>query len=251
MAPDPRTSIFEFHDGTKTSGAFRLARAAFKKHFSEEVHKLMTRVENICSLTNTVALPKPRVPGGSLIDAIVSRESYRDWNGGSISLEQLHSFLYYSIGYRDEARNLRFNPSSGGLGSVKVHVICLRVDNLEQGIYTYLPREKRLLIVCLGNFQNWVERNVTFQRKFRLASVLFILESDVSVVCSKYGTKGYRLAAVDIGIVCQLMYSIGTSLGLGVCATAGFIDYELEEALKLDNKKSVPALIFGCGPRPI
>ena len=111
--------------------------------------------------------------------------------------------------------------------------------------------ERKALVELLekGDFQQWIERYVTFQNKFRHASALFILESEVDVVCQKYGAKGYRLAAMDVGIVCQLLYMIGTSLGLGVCATAGFFESEVESALMLGKHSSISALIFGCGPK--
>ena len=52
---------------------------------------------------------------------------------------------------------------------------------------------------------------------------------------SKYGIRGYRLGLLDAGHVSQNINLVAGALGLAVCPSAGYIDSELNRALKIDG----------------
>jgi nitroreductase len=64
---------------------------------------------------------------------------------------------------------------------------------------------------------------------------------------TKYGIRGYRFALLDVGHVSQNIYLVGTALGVQVCASAGFIDDTVDQALGLDGLDTASMLVVLVG----
>lgn len=194
----------------------------------------------------SIALTKCECPALPFSEIVAKRQSTRSWAAQTLTFDQLSSVLHYTLGVNPSPPARRFVPSSGGLNTVLAHIVALDVINFRSGLYTYAPNDDCLILVKHGDFRVWSERKLLFQRSFAKAGALLVLESNVGVTCSKYGPKGYRLSAIDTGIVCQQIYLVAASLGLNVCATGGFFEHELRQAFKM-RSSSIPALILAIG----
>jgi SagB-type dehydrogenase family enzyme len=75
-----------------------------------------------------------------------------------------------------------------------------------------------------------------------------VLTAAVGRLAAKYGPRAYRLALLDVGHVSQNIHLVATAIGLNVCATAGFIDDELDGALGLDGIDVATMLTVLVGP---
>jgi SagB-type dehydrogenase family enzyme len=83
---------------------------------------------------------------------------------------------------------------------------------------------------------------------YAAAAAALVLTSAVGRLQSKYGPRGYRLGLLDVGHVAQNCYLAATALGLRACATAGFIDAELDGALGVDGVEVSTMLVILLGP---
>ena len=126
-------------------------------------------------------------------------------------------------------------PNSGNLGSVEIFPIIRAVCDAKPGIYHYDTVQHHLSCLQLGDFHEWLCSNVLFQPEFAQASVFLVLTGAIGRLTSKYGARGYRLALLDVGHVSQNIALMASALGLVSCPTAGLIDDELDQALKLDG----------------
>jgi SagB-type dehydrogenase family enzyme len=190
----------------------------------------------------------------SIKDAIQSRSSGRDFAQRPLPFAELATLLRlangvqatHSLGdqpvfYRRAAAN------SGGLGSVEIYPTALNVEGLPSGIYHFDTVRHELARLHRGDFRDWLREVIFFQLEFSRAAVALIITSAIGRLRAKYGQRGYRFALLDVGHVSENIYLVSTGLGLQVCATAGFIDDELDSALGLDGLNSASILVLLVG----
>ena len=100
----------------------------------------------------TVALPPPALPDGSLATAIAGRTSCRQFRTEAIALAQLGDVLhagYGVLGTIDLWGEFceRPVPSGGGLYPLELYALTQRVDGLPGGAYHYVPLTHALEVV--------------------------------------------------------------------------------------------------------
>ena len=76
---------------------------------------------------------------------------------------------------------------------------------------------------------------LTGQEWVGAASVVLLISAVFGRTQSKYGDRGYRYVFLDAGHMAQNIYMVTTSMNLGCCTIAGFLDHEVDEMLDLDG----------------
>jgi SagB-type dehydrogenase family enzyme len=183
--------------------------------------------------------------------AIEARRSSRTFDRNfAVDLKAISTILYLSCGTRKQIGSLalkRNTPNSGNLGSIEIYVVALSIQDVEPGIYHYDSVDCALTQLNTGNFRLWIREFVCYQSEFSDCSALLILTSNVGRLKAKYGERGYRLGLLDAGHVSQNIQLVCTSIGLAVCATAGFIDDEVNRTLRLDGLRDATVLCLAVG----
>ena len=255
-ADDPFGSLAEeYHVASRNPAAFKHVYRAYETHYQPHVQHLMATAPLHLEDCPRVPLPPARAPVPmSVEEAITRRVSGRRFRQASLAPEELATLLYLAAAVRhvrEEAgtpfyqRNV---PNSGNLGSVEVYPVVLNVTGIEPGIYHFDSVRHDLARLRAGDYGTWLQKWVFLQLEFSEAAAALILTGAVGRLSSKYGLRGYRLALIDVGHVSENLYLTGTGLGLQVCATAGFIDDELDRALGLDGLETAALLVVLVGP---
>jgi SagB-type dehydrogenase family enzyme len=189
-----------------------------------------------------------------LAQAIVRRSSGRDFGPRALTAEQLATLLYLGNGVQPAAEDgAGFKPrgrnaaNAGGLGSVEIFPIVLNVADVTPGVYHFDSVRHDLARLHSGAFGTWLRERVLHQVEFAGAAVALVLTSAFGRLRAKYGERCLRFGFLDAGHVSENIYLVGTGLGLPVCATAGFVDAELDETLGLDGLEVAPVLILLAG----
>lgn len=237
----------EYHFASKNNGTHKFIKNQHLVHYRDDILRLKN-VETIQVSGKNFKLPQPSdVSEISLAKVFFKRKSERDFNDRPISTQNLSDLLYYSNGYKNPTSSKKYVPTSGGLNSVESFVIILSSEEFERGIYHYNPKGHFLTLTQKGNFKVWVEEHVFYQQEYASASVIIVLASAFGKLARKYGHRAYRLSLLDVGHVSQNIYLMSAALNLKACASAGFIDDELNEALQLDgfNMASFLTLMIG------
>lgn len=248
-------SIAEYyHLASRNSQSGKHIFTGHQVHFLPEVRNLVAQSPKNQESATNLQLPfdksRETIP---LERAIKNRKSNRTFTGQEIPLEDFSHLVYHSCAVKKVIDNNIFisykrnYPNSGNLGSVELYPIVLNVENLPSGIYHFNTVKHHLSLIQEGDFRKWLTNNVFYQVEYETASLVLVLTVSFGRLMAKYGIRGYRLGYLDAGHVSQNIYLLGNSLGLGVSASAGFIDEELDNALNIDgiNQASVLTMIVG------
>lgn len=210
--------------------------------------------------TSRVALPAPsEIQQTTLLDALIRRKTCRSFSETAMTLNDVSTLLYLSLGYLRERENdgddgvalgldaRRSSPSGGGLNACEGFLLVQNVDGLEPGIYAYDPTEHVLTRVnplpdtALGQLlggQHFINN---------LPLGLFITARFDRLWWKYQHSRAYRMAFVEAGHLSQTFQLVATALGLNTWLTGAFTDDQVETLLKLEGSAEQPLFFVGCG----
>ncbi|VVN85168.1 SagB family peptide dehydrogenase [Pseudomonas fluorescens] len=256
-----------FHIGTKNIPCEHIPQNTheWSKHYLDHCTEVLTtpapdpRLAE-CLASELLMLPKPScLPEGSLAKALIDRKTCRAFTGETVSLEELGTLLYLSLGYLHERENdvdetiveglgaRRSSPSGGGLNACEGFLLVQNVNRLKPGVYTYHPAEHALSyvspppdsplgqILCGQHFIN------------NLPVGLFITSRFDKLWWKYEHSRAYRMAYVEAGHISQTFQLVATSLGLSTWLTGALADDQVETLLGLDDSAEQPLFFVGCG----
>lgn len=193
----------------------------------------------------------------ALSEVLDDRRSSHHFGPEPLPLGTVSTLLHHAAGVRGyaPAYNVRRFPfrraaSAGGLMPIDLLMIANSVDSVTPGLYGYQPSEHQLATLDHGNMRGKLTEISLFSDWLFHAQVVFLLACDLRRVEWKYGTRGYRFAHVDLGVLVQNLYLVGTALGLTTCAVAAFDDDAANAFARLDGRTRFVSLLFACGMPP-
>ncbi len=193
-------------------------------------------------------------------DVIKQRLTCRQFNGQSITQQQLSNFLHSSFGLIhgnwqcDPESGIavagirKASASSGGLHAEEAYVVIYRVDGLQPGLYYYRPQDHKLNLISAGDYeQSAIQWNKQQYYSEGLAFGVYIT-ARLDKYWWKYPhSRTYRIMLMDMGHVSQTCLLNATALGLQTWLTAALQDSPIEEFLQIDAKKESIMLFIGIG----
>ena len=258
-----------FHIGTKNLP---------QEHVPEDANEWATQYLAHCSHVLSTPAPPPhridphnghmvalpacapaKVLKGSLATALLNRKTSRSFTGQSLSLSQLSTLLYLSLGYLNERKGdthlsiprgmeaRRSSPSGGGLNACEGYVYVRNVKGLKPGVYAYsselhalslvntLPEEPLGQLLCGQHFIN------------PLPVGLFITSRFDKLWWKYEHSRAYRMAYVEVGHISQTFQLVATQLGLDTWLTGALTDDRVEALLGLKDSPEQPLFFVGCG----
>ena len=193
----------------------------------------------------------------SLEQVIRARAARRDYVDRTVSLDALSTFLHWSCGirrygqaYNSGAFPIRFTPSGGGLQPWEVYVIVNNVEQLAQGLYHYRAQSHALELLQEGQMRGRMVELGFGVEFLHYASFICIVTCVPDRFFWKYGTRGYRTAHIDVGVLVQSMWYVATALKLRSLPVSGFSDDGVDEFLALDGQREFSMILFVVGARP-
>lgn len=212
--------------------------------------------------TGLIALPAPSLPTSSettLGQTLINRKTCRSFSDEAVSLNDISTLLYLSLGYLKERENdtddsipdglgsRRSSPSGGGLNACEGYLHVRNVSGLKAGIYYYhpdlhalrpinpLPAEPLGLLLAGQHFIN------------SLPFGLFITSRFDKLWWKYEHSRAYRMAFVEAGHISQTFQLVATGLGLNTWLTGALTDERVEALLGLEISAEQPLLFVGCG----
>lgn len=174
----------------------------------------------------------------SLIDVIQLRRSRRIYNQAALSLEELSFLLWATQGVRqlinDGVTTLRTVPSGGARHPFETYLAILRVNQLQPGLYRYLPLEHKLLFLrTVADFEEKLQHACSdFAHK---SAVVFAWTAIPYRTAWRYSLLAPKLIAQDSGHVCQNLYLACGAIGAGTCAVGAYNQNEMDALLGVDG----------------
>jgi SagB-type dehydrogenase family enzyme len=200
------------------------------------------------------ALPDPAefdVPALALWEAIVRRESVREYSSEPLALAELSYLLFATQGVRAVVSGeytLRTVPSAGARHAFETYLLVNRVEGLRPGLYRYLALDHRLLEVDLDPAVGGRVVAACYSQPFlQTAAAIFVWTAVPYRMTWRYGERGYRYLFLDAGHVCQNLYLAAEPIDCGVCAIGAFDDDALDRAIGADKSDQFPIYVATVG----
>jgi len=181
--------------------------------------------------SGSTIIPLPRlnswsIPPCDLQTAIANRASHRQFTAESLSLEELAFLLWATQGVREvihEAAVLRTVPSAGCRHPFETYLAVVRVAELQNGIYRYLPLDHTLVFVReIDQLPAQLTAATHGQSFTGQAAVTFIWTVIPERTEWRYAEASYKVIVLDAGHVCQNLYLACEAISAGTCAIAAY-----------------------------
>lgn len=187
-----------------------------------------------------------------LIEAIASRKSHREFTEAFLTLEELSFLLWATQGVRsvssDGSSALRTVPSGGARHPFETYVVAGRVEDLEPGLYRYMPLEHKLCL--LGEGADLVEKARDASRTNAFvgkAAVVFVWTAIPHRAEWRYGVVAHKMIAIDSGHVCQNLYLACTAIGAGTCAVGAYSQDRMDGVVGVDGNEEFTIYVAPVG----
>lgn len=189
--------------------------------------------------------------GTDLCDAIARRRSRRRYLGTPLQLTELAFLLWATQGVTRQIGPdcaLRTVPSAGCRHAFEAYLFSLRVNDLDQGLYRYLPAEHAL--VCEQQVDDLAERlpaAVLGQTFVAEAAAVFVWTAIPHRMEWRYHTAAHRVMAMDVGHVCQNLYLACEAISAGTCAVAAYDQDQMDALLGVDGEEEFTLYLAPVG----
>ena len=203
--------------------------------------------------------------------AIRARRSIRKMTDAAMTIEELSTILYYADGVTGELTlqseekdplalntlgdncnaTLRSAPSGGALFPITLYMVLRNVNDVDDGIYYYLPLEHSIRLVKKldGNLEDDInhvaEWGINIEQK-KINVIIFYVYSLYNN-SRKYSDMAYDFAMVEVGQISENIQLTCTAEGIASCDIGGFEKYKCENFLEIDGltKNIVNVTIIG------
>ncbi|MDP2910305.1 MAG: SagB/ThcOx family dehydrogenase [bacterium] len=194
-----------------------------------------------------IILPQPeKISKVSIEEALLERRSVREYKDEPLKLKEVSQILWAAQGITEPTWGGRTAPSAGGLYPLELYLVVKKVENLEPGLYHYLPQGHKLTRVLEGNINEELAAAGLNQSWIRNAPINLVITAFYSRTINKYGERGIRYVHLEAGHAAQNVYLQAQSLGLGTVTVGAFDDDEIRKLLNLSEEET-PLYIMPIG----
>lgn len=199
-----------------------------------------------------IPLPNAETLSMRFEHVLAGRKSRRDFDPmGSLSLQQLSNFLYWSAGISRDGgnpeRSFRHYPSPGARYTLELYLALRGGKEFETGIYHYNVKNHALEQLLDSKGDGEIRKAISFPYAWiaDAAAILF-----VGVIFDrtmrKYRERGYRFGLLESGIYLNNAYLVSEALQLGCCAFGTTVEGAVKPVLDLrDGESIVTQAAFG------
>jgi SagB-type dehydrogenase family enzyme len=178
-----------------------------------------------------------KIPGLSVLGAILGRRSRRKFRPEALSLEELAFLLYSTQGIEklNKAYSFRTVPSGGARHAFETYVYADRVEDLPKGLYRYLPIEHKLYQE--RPFSEGMAQDLDTATEGQLwgAAAYFIWTTLPYRMEWRYSFASAKIIAIDAGHVCQNLYLACEAIGCGTCGIGAYRQDLVDKFLGVDG----------------
>jgi len=201
----------------------------------------------------------------SFYDCTFDRCSRRNYTNTPLSIIEL-SFLLWCTqgikktipGYRQYIKDgsginiLRPVAAGGAVPSYETYLVILNIDDLEKGVYRYLPTTHELLLIkTVNNIEQKLVQifsNPSQEQSYTTKSgVVFFW------ACTPYRGEWrskdhmHKVMLIDVGHIAQNLYLAVEAIDCGCCEIAGYYQKKADNLLEVDGNDEYTVLCASVG----
>jgi SagB-type dehydrogenase family enzyme len=131
---------------------------------------------------------------------------------------------------------LRTVPSAGARHAFETYLCVSNVDELQPGIYRYLPVEHELAhVVSVADLPERITTATLGQAFAGQSACTFVWTAIPYRMEWRYGLAAHRVILMDAGHLCQNLYLASAAVGAGTCAIAAYHQELMDRLLGVDG----------------
>jgi SagB-type dehydrogenase family enzyme len=195
----------------------------------------------------------PNVGQIHLDEAIRNRVSHRRFGQAPLQIDELAFLLWATQGIRkqlDAGTALRTVPSAGARHALETYLCVLNVQDVEPGVYRYLPLEHRLLhVAAVPDLTTRLTAATLGQSFSGRSAVTFVWTTVPHRMEWRYGSASHKVIALDAGHVCQNLYLACEAIGAGTCAIAAYNQEAMDQLVGVDGQEEFTVYVAPVGKK--
>ena len=165
-------------------------------------------------VADTIELPPPRLwESATLVDALMARQSTREFSARPLDLATLSGLLWAAWGFNRPEARMRTAPSTHDAQEIDVYVVTA------QGAYVYDARRSALDLVAPGDHRF----ETGLQEYAADAPVNLVYVADLSLLGDTSAPERPFYSALDTGFIAENVYLYCAATGL-VCVVRSLVD---------------------------
>jgi len=234
--------------------AYETNRNFMKSDFAESVHAKSDQAKKVPYPPLQKPLPEGEIvlidlpdPNANLLQTtgfhrlLLERQSRRKFTKEPLSLGELSYLLWSTQGVIVELRqgyaSRRPVPSAGARHAFETYLVINRVEDLEPGVYRYLPFSHQLYFQEAAKSLPALLTVANLGQKFvGNAAVVFAWSCIPYRAEWRYMEHAHKNLLLDAGHICQNLYLAVEALGLGTCAIGAYDQAAMDSILELDGE---------------
>jgi SagB-type dehydrogenase family enzyme len=178
-----------------------------------------------------------------LIEVIKKRRSHRRYTREPLTLEELSFLLWATQGLSEAVtqqgeivRTYRTVPSGGARHPFETYLLVRRVEELQPGLYRYLPVQHKLLLVDASGDLTDAVHEAARRQMVKTSAVVFIWTVIPYRTEWRYAMLSPKIIAQDSGHLCQNLYLACEAMGAGTCAIGAYDQEKIDPILGVDGR---------------
>ena len=181
----------------------------------------------------------------SIEQSLAERRSVRSFTEEAVTLQDLGQLLWAAQGITSP-EGFRTAPSAGATFPLEIYVVAERVEELDAGIYRYVPQEHALTPVAAGHFAQSLREAALDQESITEAAVNVVIAAEFERTEARYGERGERFVYMESGHAAQNAFLQCQSLDLDMVVVGAFTDAQVKQVLQLPETEE-PIYIIPIG----
>jgi SagB-type dehydrogenase family enzyme len=229
-------------------------RQFMKSIFAESVHEASDQAKKVpypplqkplpVGEVNLIDLPDPDsdlLVKPAFHQLLRERQSRRKFTKETLSLAELSYLLWSTQGVIAELgqgyASRRTVPSAGARHPYETNLAINRVEDLEPGVYRYLPFSHQLYFQETAQNLPALLTEANLGQKFvGHAAVVFAWSCIPYRAEWRYMHNAHKNMLLDAGHICQNLYLAVEALGLGTCAIGAYDQAAMDAIFELDGQ---------------
>jgi SagB-type dehydrogenase family enzyme len=182
----------------------------------------------------TIALPSITTKSDiSIEESLRLRRSVREYADRPLTLDEVGQILWAAQGITEPARGLRTAPSAGATYPLEVYLFAASVNDLEPGVYRYIPNDHALGRVFDGDKREALSAASLRQESITAAPAVLVLTGVLERTARRYGDRALRYLSMEAGHAAQNVYLQAVTLEIGTVVIGAFHDDRVAGVLEL------------------
>ena len=174
-----------------------------------------------------IQLPKPVLKDGVSVEgALAKRRSVRSFSTKALTEKEISQLLWSGQG-KTRPWGGRTAPSAGALYPLELYIV------LPDGVYRYRPDSHQLILHLEENVSVPLAHAALGQGCVRDAPAVIVIAAVHERITNKYGARGERYVAIEVGHAAENILLQAVSLGLGAVPIGAFSDSRTHQVLRL------------------